>query len=215
MGGAHTSINMEDANGNKFVVFSSKYATYGTSTVAQGSGTIKGISSINNGNLQIIFAQSSDYAGLTGERFGEGGGDEPVNPEPEQPTGGSATISFADKANRTSYSETQQVWEQNGIVVTNNKGASTSNVGDYYNPARFYKSSELIVECDNAMSKIEFACNNASYASALQMSLGATPATVEDSKVIVSLSSASTSFTVASLTGGQVRMDSITVYYAE
>ena len=68
-GGAHTSINMEDANGNKFVVFSSKYATYGAETVAQGSGTIKGISSINNGNMQLIFAQTSDYAGLTGERF--------------------------------------------------------------------------------------------------------------------------------------------------
>ena len=88
MGGAHTSINIEDANGNKFVVFSSKYATYGTSTVAQGSGTIKGISSINNGNMQIIFAQNSDYAGLTGERFGEGGGEEPT-PEPEpEPTPG-------------------------------------------------------------------------------------------------------------------------------
>ena len=83
VGGAHTSINIEDANGNKFVVFSSKYATYGTSTVAQGSGTLKGISSINNGNLLIIFAQSSDYAGVTGERFGDNGGDEPVNPEPE------------------------------------------------------------------------------------------------------------------------------------
>ena len=82
VGGAHTSINIEDANGNKFVVFSSKYATYGTSTVAQGSGTLKGISSINNGNMQIIFAQNSDYAGLTGERFGEGGGEEPT-PEPE------------------------------------------------------------------------------------------------------------------------------------
>ena len=82
-GGAHTSINMEDANGNKFVVFSSKYATYGTSTVAQGSGTIKGISSINNGKMQIIFAQNSDYAGLTGERFGQGT-TEP-EPEPEQP----------------------------------------------------------------------------------------------------------------------------------
>ena len=82
MGCAHTSINIEDANGNKFVVFSSKYATYGTSTVAQGSGVIKGISSINNGNMQIIFAQNSDYAGLTGERFGEGGGEEPT-PEPE------------------------------------------------------------------------------------------------------------------------------------
>ena len=66
---SHTSINMEDANGNKFVVFSSKYATYGTETVAQGSGTIKGISSINKGTMQLIFAQTSDYAGLTGERF--------------------------------------------------------------------------------------------------------------------------------------------------
>ena len=103
MGDAHTSINVEDANGNKFVVFSSKYATYGTSTVAQGSGTICGISSINNGNMQIIFAQNSDYAGLTGERFGDNGGEEPgggeePTPDPE-PTPGDAksiTFSFAD-----------------------------------------------------------------------------------------------------------------------
>ena len=78
-GGSHTSINMEDAQGNKFVVFSSKYSTYGSQSVAQGSGTIKGISSINKGTMQIVFAQESDFAGLTGERFGatdEGGNDE-------------------------------------------------------------------------------------------------------------------------------------------
>ena len=81
-GGAHTSINIEDADGNKFVVFSSKYATYGTSTVSQGAGTLKGIASINNGKIQLIFAQNSDYAGLTGTRFGE----EVVEPEePETP----------------------------------------------------------------------------------------------------------------------------------
>ena len=68
-GGSHTSINMEDANGNKFVVFSSSYASYGAETVSQGSGTIKGISSINNGKIQIIFTQESDFAGLNGERF--------------------------------------------------------------------------------------------------------------------------------------------------
>ncbi len=56
-----------------------------------------------------------------------------------------ATISFADKANRTTYSTEQQVWEQNGITVTNNKGASTSNVGDYANPGRFYKSSDVTI----------------------------------------------------------------------
>ena len=69
VGDAHTSINFEDANGSSFIVFSSKYSTYGATTVAQGSGTIKGISSINNGNMQIIFTQESDYAGLTGARF--------------------------------------------------------------------------------------------------------------------------------------------------
>ena len=101
MDGAHTSINMEDANGNKFVVFSSKYATYGATAVPQGSGTIKGISSINNGTMQIIFAQNSDYAGLTGERFGgsevtppagggEDGGEEPETPP--TPPSGDATV---------------------------------------------------------------------------------------------------------------------------
>ena len=93
-GGAHTSINMEDASGNKFVVFSSKYATYGEQTVAQGSGTIKGISSINNGTMQIIFAQDSDFAGLTGERFGATTPEpepEPT-PEPEVPTDGQYTL---------------------------------------------------------------------------------------------------------------------------
>ena len=218
MGGAHTSINMEDANGNKFVVFSSKYATYGTLTVAQGSGTIKGIASINNGNMQIIFAQSSDYADLTGERF-----DSAVTPDPEpepEPTptpgtGESATIYFNSTANRVSWDVNSQIWQQNGITVTNNKGQSTSNVADYSNPARFYKSSELVVEYTAAMSQIVFACNNASYATALQTSLNAVSATVDGNNVTVTLDSAATSFTIASLSGGQVRMDSITVIAAE
>jgi hypothetical protein len=159
--------------------------------------------------LQIIFAQSSDYAGLTGERFGEGGGDEPVNPETEQPTGGSATISFADKANRTSYSETQQVWEQNGIVVTNNKGASTSNVGDYANPARFYKSSEVIIEAPKKIHSISVNCEglDAKYV---------TPwgGTVVDGIVTISLDGTSESYTITSLSA-QARAHSITVTYAE
>lgn len=71
MNGLHTSIAMEDARGNNFVVFSSKYATYGTQTVAQGSGMLKGIAGINKGNIQLIFAQESDFAGLTNARLGE------------------------------------------------------------------------------------------------------------------------------------------------
>ena len=69
VGDAHTSVSMETSAGGSFVIFSSKYSTFGTSTVPQGSGVIKGISSVNNGTMQIIFAQASDYAGLTGTRF--------------------------------------------------------------------------------------------------------------------------------------------------
>ena len=85
-GSNHVSINMEDANGKSFVVFSSKYSSYKSETVAQGSGTIKGISSISKGTMQIIFAQTSDYAGLTGARFtstsggGSEGGDDSGKP---------------------------------------------------------------------------------------------------------------------------------------
>ena len=69
-----------------------------------------------------------------------------------------AKISFADKANRTEYSTSKQVWEQNGIVVTNNKGASTSNVGDYANPARFYKSSNVTIQAPGEIISISIDC---------------------------------------------------------
>ena len=101
-GSSHVSINMEDAAGNTFVVFSSKYASYKAQTVAQGSGVIKGISAVNNGTMQIIFAQSSDFAGLTGERFGNTTPEpepEPTpdpEPEPTPGDGKSITFSFAD-----------------------------------------------------------------------------------------------------------------------
>ena len=208
MDGAHTSINMEDANGNKFVVFSSKYASYGAETVAQGSGVIKGIASINNGNMQIIFAQSSDFAGLTGERFGDAGGETP-EPGPEQPTGDSATVSFADKANRTEFDTEHQVWEQNGITVTNNKGASTNNVGDYANPGRFYKSSEVIIEAPGKIVSISVDCNGLD-----EKYVTPWGGTVENGVVTISLDGTSESYTIASLSA-QARAYSITVTLAE
>ncbi|MBQ8381809.1 MAG: endonuclease [Clostridia bacterium] len=71
--------------------------------------------------------------------------------------GATATVSFTDKANRTTYSTSQQIWKQNGITVTNDKGASTSNVGDYCNPGRFYKSSKVTVTA-TGMTKIVIDC---------------------------------------------------------
>jgi len=133
--------------------------------------------------------------------------------EIEQPEN-EATLSFVDKANRTSYTTELQVWEQNGITLTNTKGSSTSNVGDYSAPARFYKSSNLKVETEKAMTKIVFACNSATYATALHGSITSGTVTQDGSYVTVVLTSSATSFSIDSL-GGQVRMNSLTVTFAE
>lgn len=122
-----------------------------------------------------------------------------------------ATLSFADKAQRTSFSTTQQVWEQNGVTFTNNKG-SGSNVADYAKPVRFYANSEIIVECAlGNITKIEFDCNSSSYATALKNSIGSTAAASSD-KVTVTLDGTSNSFTISSLSA-KVRMDALTVTY--
>ena len=122
------------------------------------------------------------------------------------------TLSFADVANRTTFTTSKQVWAANGITLTNNQGSSTSAVADYKNPARFYKSSQIIIECAG-MLKIEFVCNSASYATALKNSLPAgTTVSVDGSTVTVTFASAVDSFEIPSLTGGQVRMNSLNVY---
>ena len=124
-----------------------------------------------------------------------------------------ATLSFANKAQRTSYSTSKQVWEQNGITFTNNKSASTTNVGDYANPVRLYASSNIVVECSlGNITKIVFDCNSSSYATALKNSIGST-ATVSSDKVTVTLDGSNNSFTIAKLTA-QVRLDALTVTYA-
>ena len=126
----------------------------------------------------------------------------------------SATITFDDKAKRTEFNTSKQVWTENGITVTNEKGASTSNVADYANPARFYKSSKLEVAVNGNIVAVEFDCNSEDYATAMQSSIGDAAVQAGD-KVTVSLATPASSYVVESLTGGQVRMDAITVTYTE
>lgn len=65
----HSSINIVDKDGNIFEVRSSKYSSFKSEAVPQGSGSIKGIAAIFDKTIQLIFSDVSDYAGLTGERF--------------------------------------------------------------------------------------------------------------------------------------------------
>ncbi len=121
-----------------------------------------------------------------------------------------ATISFADLAQRLSQTTTEQVWQQNGITFTN-----TGSVGNYYKPVRCYKNSEIIVEIAEGckISKIEFACNSADYATSLKASIGS--GAVADGKIVtVTLDGKSNSYT-ATLSDAQVRFDAITVTYLQ
>lgn len=126
-----------------------------------------------------------------------------------------ATLSFADKAQRTTFTTTQQIWEQNGIKVTNNKASSTSNVADYAKPARFYANSSLEVTALGLISEIVFDANSSSYATAMKESIGTVSGatvTVSSDKVTVTYTTPVASFSVAKFSA-QVRMDGITVTY--
>ena len=164
-GSSHVSINMEDAAGNTFVVFSSKYASYKAQTVAQGSGVIKGIASISKGAIQIIFAQASDYAGLTGERFGNTTPEpepEPTpdpTPEPEPTPGDSKTVvlNMADyfSAAEEIVGKTYTFGDFTFSFEQVNSNKSNFNAGD--GGIRFYQSDVITINAGNkTMTKIEF-----------------------------------------------------------
>lgn len=122
-----------------------------------------------------------------------------------------ATLTFDDKAKRTEYSTDIQVWEENGIKLTNNKASSTNDVADYAKPARFYANSSIVIEAPGNITKLVFDCNESSYATAIKNSIGTT-ATASSDKVTVLISSPDETFTIAKLTA-QARVDAVTVTY--
>ena len=132
------------------------------------------------------------------------------------PEGGTTgvSLSFANTAQRTSYSTEQQIWEQNGITLTNDKGSSTSNVGDYANPARFYKNSSITIEYAYPMYKIVFDCNgdNNEHITNLAPSIDDDNVQVnqEGEIVTVEFNEPVESYTIT-LTEGQVRLDNLTI----
>lgn len=86
VGGANTSINVEDITGHSFVIFSSRFTTFGNEQVPQGAGVLKGIATKNFDAIQISLTSQEDYAGMTGERFDGQGGDDPQPGEIEEVT---------------------------------------------------------------------------------------------------------------------------------
>ncbi len=125
----------------------------------------------------------------------------------------SATISFASTAQRTSFSTSAQVWENENVKLTNNKGSSSSDVANYSNPVRFYASSNLVFEAPGNITKIVITASSSSYATVFKNSAGS-EAAVSGSTVTITPTASSATYTIAKLTA-QVRAKSVTVTYSE
>ena len=121
------------------------------------------------------------------------------------------TLSFADKAQRTEFTNEKQVWAQNGITVTNNKASSTTAVADYAGPARFYANSEITISAKD-MKSITVECNSSSYANTLVTSLGSVSGvsvSANSSTVTINLENAADELTFTC--SAQIRINSLTV----
>ena len=135
------------------------------------------------------------YAVYTKTETSQGGGTTTVTSD----------LSFSNTNQRTSYSTSQQVWTQNGITLTNDKASSTSNVGNYSDPARFYKSSSITVTAPGNITQIEFNCVSGYV-------ISITGATTSGTTVTVTLDGTNNTYIVNSLSA-QVRLNSLSVTY--
>ena len=188
------TVTIADADGNELYVY-----RMGTQVVAGDFITVTGTVGEYNGAKQIA-------QGATAEVTGH---------EDLVVDANCHTLSFADVANRKTFTTSQQIWEANGVKVTNNKAQSTQNVADYSAPARFYASTELIIEYAG-MTKIVFHLNSGKPAAGLTDSISGTGFTVttDGYDVTITFDNAVDMFSVAKLVA-QIRVDSIDVYTAE
>ena len=126
----------------------------------------------------------------------------------------SASLEFdTNKNNRTDYSTKLQIWEQNGVKLVNEKASSTSSVGDYGGPARFYKNSSISIEYSGAqIYSVEFVCNKSTYVSVVKTSVESLGTVTTNGTVVkLELLTPSTSVVIAAVSGA-LWLDSITVH---
>ena len=121
-----------------------------------------------------------------------------------------ATITFDDKSKRTEQTTEKQVWAENGITVTNNKAASSTDVADYANPARFYASSDLIIEYTGIVKIVINTTGGKNWGGCSSISGGGV-ATADGTITTIVFDSPVDSVTITKLTD-QIRVTSIEIY---
>ena len=130
----------------------------------------------------------------------------------EKPDFTEATLDFTTLDQRTDYSSAIQVWENGALKLTNNKASSTSNVGNYSNPARFYKSTEVIIAFPGMTSLVIDASNtgDAKYSTAWAESLDAAGLTYTVEEKVYTITFAAPVDSITFAMANQGRANSIT-----
>lgn len=130
------------------------------------------------------------------------------------------TISFANAGQRTIRNNNQQVWQNAGITLTNDKnGNRNTNVSSDVNPVRFYQNHKLTIKAPGVIKSITFDCYSSyyiNYADDMETSIGTlSGATVKVSndKVTVEFTAANATEFVVDNLAAEVRMDSLSVTY--
>ncbi len=118
-------------------------------TKADGTYTTLGPMKSDSGCMHALFTTTAIGGATTPDEGGE--------ETPDVPSDATATMTFADASTRTEMSDDKQVWVQNGITLTNDRGESTQPVKDYVNPVRIYAKTNLTIAY-KGMTKIVFTC---------------------------------------------------------
>lgn len=124
-----------------------------------------------------------------------------------------ASISFADKANRTVFdpdTDKKQVWEQNGITFTNTQASSRNPIADYSDPVRCYQNSDITIEYAGIV-KLVFDCAGTDRLLMAESISGGGVLTTDGTTVTITFETAVDSVTITNLTK-QARINSIDVY---
>ena len=132
----------------------------------------------------------------------------------EEPAISEHTIDFSTTEQRVSMSSDVQVWENGALTVTNNQAGSTSSIGNYSNPARFYKSSQIVIECAGMTSLVINASGiGSSYLWEATLNAASLTYTVNDQVYTITFAEPTDSITMT--TANQVRAYSITAVAAK
>jgi hypothetical protein len=122
-----------------------------------------------------------------------------------------ATLDFSNKANRVTFTTSQQVWEQNGVKLTNDKASSSSAVADYANPVRLYQGSKVTIS-GVGITKVVITTSESKYTTALVNSAKTIAgATVTSSGNVVTITFAEAVDSFSFSCSAQIRMKTIVV----